>query len=322
MQHDHAMLRDYLVRDVQDPRLNVQSILARHFLIARLLPGRFAALMEHELRFALAMNWLLALAKMPQAAGRAGAVLGALVDGAAASEGVAIPGYVAETFSLVPAEAEGVRVPDYLGDALAWMAGNATDVPLPGHVLATFQVLWRSIFERARGGRVGVLEPACGSANDYRFLDAFGIARFLDYTGLDLAEKNVRNARAMFPGVRFEAGNVLEIPAPDGAFDYCLVSDLFEHLSPAAMEAAAAEVLRVTRQAACVCYFSMHEGPEHVIRPVGDYHVNLLSAPAAEALWRRGAAGVEVVPIDAMLRARFGCADTPNTNAYTFIITM
>ena len=32
MQHDAGMLRDYLVAGVEDPRLNVQSVLSRHFL--------------------------------------------------------------------------------------------------------------------------------------------------------------------------------------------------------------------------------------------------------------------------------------------------
>ena len=321
--HDPAMLRDYLVRDVQDPRLNVQSILSRHFLIEHLLPGRFAALEEHELRFALAMNWLLALTKAPGwVSTRAGAVLGALVDAAADAGGLPVPRYVAETFALLPAEADGAAVPDYLADALAWMAGNLTEAPLPPHVLATFQDIWRGILDRAQGRAVPVVEPACGSANDYRYLDAFGIARCLDYTGLDLSEKNIANARAMFPAVRFEVGNVLEMAAPDRAFDLCLVHDLFEHLSVEAMEAAVAEVCRVTRVGACVGFFSMHGGPQHVVRRVGEYHVNVLSAPATEAIFRRHASAVGVVPIDAMLRSRFGCADTPNNSAYTFIVTM
>ena len=33
MRYDRATLRDYLVQDVEDPRINVQSILTRHFLI-------------------------------------------------------------------------------------------------------------------------------------------------------------------------------------------------------------------------------------------------------------------------------------------------
>jgi SAM-dependent methyltransferase len=320
MKHDRGLLRDYLVQDVEDPRINVQSLLARHFLIGQLLPGRFAALAEHELRFALAMNWLLAITKSPGWVNpRASAVLGALVDGAADAEGMRIPRHVAETFTMLPAEADGLRVPDYLSDALAWMAGNLTDVPLPGPVLATFQVLWRSVFDRAQGPPIRVLEPACGSANDYRFLDAFGVARFLDYTGLDLGEKNIRNARAMFPGVRFEVGNVLEIPAADKAFDCFFVHDLFEHLSIGAMERAVAEVCRVA-SGGCVGFFSMHGGAAHVVRPAGDYYVNLLSAPATEAVFRRHGASVEAVCIDAMLRARYGGAETHNKNAYTFLI--
>ncbi len=40
-----------------------------------------------------------------------------------------------------------------------------------------------------------MLEAACGSANDYRFLHAFGFAPFLDYAGFDISPKNIDNAR-------------------------------------------------------------------------------------------------------------------------------
>ena len=48
MQHDAGMLRDYLVGGVEDPRLNVQSVLSRHFLTHTLTGERFGALMEQE----------------------------------------------------------------------------------------------------------------------------------------------------------------------------------------------------------------------------------------------------------------------------------
>jgi len=54
MQYDADTLRDYLVQDVEDPRINVQSILTRHFLIERLFGGRFRGLMDQELRFGCA----------------------------------------------------------------------------------------------------------------------------------------------------------------------------------------------------------------------------------------------------------------------------
>jgi hypothetical protein len=61
---------------------------------------------------------------------------------------------------------------------------------------------------------LSVLEPACGSANHYRFLVRCGIARFLDYAGFDLCAKNLENARALFPEVRFGVGNVFAITEP------------------------------------------------------------------------------------------------------------
>ena len=47
-----------LVQGVEDPRINVQSILTRHFLIEQLFGNRFAEVTEAELRFAVVMNWL------------------------------------------------------------------------------------------------------------------------------------------------------------------------------------------------------------------------------------------------------------------------
>jgi len=59
MRHDAAWLEDYLVASVEDPRLNLQSILTRHFLVTALTGDRFVALMEQEYRFAAGrMNWL------------------------------------------------------------------------------------------------------------------------------------------------------------------------------------------------------------------------------------------------------------------------
>ena len=68
MQHDAAMLRDYLVAGVEDPRINLQSVLSRHFLTYTLTGERFSGLMEQELRFAAAMNCLAVLVAKVRAA--------------------------------------------------------------------------------------------------------------------------------------------------------------------------------------------------------------------------------------------------------------
>lgn len=41
MQHKSGWLREYLVAGVEDPRINIQSILSRHFLLRALCGERF-----------------------------------------------------------------------------------------------------------------------------------------------------------------------------------------------------------------------------------------------------------------------------------------
>jgi len=314
VRHSRNTLRNYLVQDVQDPRINVQSILTRHFLIEHLFGGQFETLMEHELRFALVVNWLLRLLKKPVRPWQLQSVLDALLAREDNAEGLKIPSYISETFA-------ALSVPNYMCDLFCWSPIETTDAPIPEQALSTFGAIWRQVLADKKPGRIRVVEPACGSANDYRFLETFGVARLFDYTGFDLCEKNIANARQMFPDVRFKLGNALEIEAADGAFDYCFVHDLFEHLSIEALEAAVAEICRVTQKGICAGFFNMYDGDEHIIRAAGDYHWNMLSATKTKALFERHCTAVDVIHIDTFLRSRFGCADTHNKGAWMFIIT-
>jgi SAM-dependent methyltransferase len=313
--HDQEVLRSYLVQDVEDPRINIQSILTRHFLIERIFGERFAELMEQELRFGLIVNWLLRLLDAPVSVRCLHAVLDALLDGNDKAEGVKIPGYVSETFGRL-------AVPNYICDLLSWAPVESTDVPIPEYLMKTFQKIWQEELGVERAERICVVEPGCGSANDYRFIEAYGMGRFLDYTGFDLCEKNVLNAKQMFPNVQFEAGNILEIDEPADAFDYCFIQDVFEHLSVEAMEAAIAEVCRVTRQDVNAGFFNMYAGEEHVVKAVDEYHWNKLSMGRTKAIFERYASCVQVIEIDTFLRSQFDCSDTHNKGAYTFVVSM
>ena len=315
MRYGRGTLRDYLVRDVEDPRINVQSILTRHFLIHQLFGERFDCLMEQELRFGLVMNWLLGLLKKSVRAGQLHAVLDALLAGEDEAEGLEIRPYISETFA-------SLFLPNYMCDLFSWTPVETTEVPIPEYLMSTFQIIWREVLDGEQSQRISVLEPACGSANDYRFIDAFGIARLIDYMGFDLCEKNTRNARHMFPDVCFGIGNALEIKAEDEAFDYCFVHDLFEHLSIEAMEAAIAEICRVTRKDICVGFFNMHDGERHIVQAVDDYHWNKLSVTETKAIFERYASAVQVIHIDSFLASKFGCRDTHNKGAYTLIVNL
>ena len=289
--------------------------MTRHFLIERLFGKRFDYLAEHELRLGLVVNWLLRLLKKSVTAGQLQAVLDALLTGRSDAEGLQVPSYVSATFS-------DLMLPNYICDLLNWAPVETTEAPIPEYLVSTFQAIWSEVLRDEQTRSISILEPACGSANDYRFIETFGIARLLDYTGFDLCDKNIHNAKQICPRVRFEVGNVLEIGADDKAFDHCFVHDLFEHLSIEALEAAISELCRVTRRNICAAFFNMHEGERHIIRTVGDYHWNTLSAARTKAVFKSHASSVQVIHVDEFLTTQFGCSDTHNKSAYTFVIRL
>jgi len=311
--HDSAKLRDYLVADVEDPRLNVQSILSRHFILEQVTGDGFASLREQELRFALVMNWILGLRKAGIAPEDFQRILSGLRRGADQIEGMEIPGFITQAYKRHREAGPQWAIPDYFEIAFS---GNESDTV---QALRVFEDIWRKVLGEQSFGKLSFVEPACGSANDYRFFNAFGLSSFMDYTGFDLCEKNIANAKEMFPKARFVVGNILCPDFPDRAFDCALVHDLFEHLSVPAMELALNELCRMTRKAVCTGFFSMHEGQEHIVRREDDYHWNTLSAWKVSQLLGRAGFEVQLIHIDSFLKACFHCDQTHNKNAYTVI---
>jgi len=329
MRHDSDKLRHYLVAGVEDPRINAQSILSRHFLIQAACGGGLQELMDQEHRFGVVMNWLLNLLLATSEEEELDAVLYALRRRADNAEGIDIPRFVLQSFASLPGAACGLKIPNYIESFLensALVAGRLQGDPAS---LDTFQGLWNTALDRhlastesAAGSppHPTVIEPACGSANDYRFLEAYGLTRLLAYTGVDLCEKNVLNARELFPGAHFACGNAFSLPFPDKSFDLSFVHDLFEHLSLEGMEQAIAEVCRVSRAGICVGFFNLHEIAEHRVVPDEDYYWNDLSlVRTRESFAQLGFSG-QAMHVGTFLRDRTGCAETHNPNAYTFYL--
>lgn len=310
--HDKAVLSQYLVRDVEDPRINIQSILCRHFLIERLFGDRYTYLQNQEIRFGLVMNWLLRWVKGGAGIRQLQSVLIALLDGVDHCETIQIPRYVSETFV-------GLSQPNYFFSALNWYPEEGAG-GLPEYLVNTFETIWSEVLSGQHAEPMAVLEAACGSANDYRFFHSFGLSRFLKYRGIDLCEKNIANALRMFPDIRFEVGNVLEIAADHALVDVCIVQDLLEHLSIEAMETAISEMCRVTRNEIRAGFFNMKEQKEHTVCPAGEYHWNTLSVSRTVECFWRFASETEAISIDAYLRKKYHCGDTYNKGAYYFIV--
>ncbi|HOY57324.1 MAG TPA: class I SAM-dependent methyltransferase [Verrucomicrobiota bacterium] len=317
--HTAQMLETYLVADVEDPRINVQSLLTRHFLIFA-LSGRHFEMADAELRFAACLNWILRFAKEnPDVEAMAG-VRHALQCGADNAEGVELPHFLRETFRTLSMGAEAGGVSDYVSAALDGVAFDGRRPRLPASVLDTFMGLWRTALSSETSPPRRVLEPACGSANDYRFLEGCGLADRVDYTGFDLCEHNVRNARRLFPHAHFEVGNVFEIAAGDRSYDHSFVHDLFEHLSPEGIGAAVKELCRVTRRSLCLHFFNMDEIDAHVVRPVEEYHWSTLSLDRMMELFADEGFSGQGYHIGTYLRRRVGCEHTHNPHAYTLML--
>ena len=209
--------------------------------------------MQQELRFGAVMNWLRKLAGQTGEPEEFENVLYALRRGADNAEGIEIPAFIAQLFARLPAEVGELTVPNYVERFLSGTEFIDRRARPPEATLNLFQNLWNTTLSPGGFGAVpSVLEPACGSASDYRFIEAYGMARFIDYTGLDLCPRNIDIARTLFPSAQVRVGNVFEIDAPEKAYDFCIIHDLFEHLSIEGMQAAVGEVCRVTRHGLCV----------------------------------------------------------------------
>ncbi|MCX8156467.1 MAG: class I SAM-dependent methyltransferase [Verrucomicrobiae bacterium] len=314
--HDAADLRDYLVASVEDPRLNLSSILMRHFLLELLFGPRFAPLQEAEVRFSMAMNWMLQRFEHPMIDEDVESLRRGLQRPMAVVEGVTLPPFLHAVYTRLPEKIGSVEVPNYLDALLTPDLLAMTPVRLPERILNTFALLWRQELAGQTAPRLTVLEPACGSANDYRFFAPFGLAPFVDYAGFDLCAKNVDNARALCPEAHFAVGNVLEIPQENQSVEVLLAQDLFEHLSPAALEQALAEITRVTRRAMCLGFFQMHEEPEHLVRPVEEYYWNRLSLPRVRERLEGAGFAVQAIHLDSLLVRQFHGEPTHNPHAY------
>lgn len=166
---------------------------------------------------------------------------------------------------------------------------------------------------------LSVIEAACGSANDYRYFDRYGLAPLLSYTGFDLTRANIGNARLMFPGVDFRVGDVQDIQAEDDSYDWALAHDLLEHLSPSAFNRAIDELCRVTRRGVLISFFLMRDEPEHRIQPKRFYHVNELSKDRIQERFSRHCTDIRWVHIRRMLAERYGFDDYYNWRAWTII---
>ena len=304
-------LAGYLAVDEQDQRINTHSILTRALLADSLWPRTYTALINEELRFGLVMSWLLEQLK-------GGVDRFQLLDDLGRPEASpAIPTLVRETAAWL--QTPNCPLPDYVSDALMFVSPDQPRTTLFEPALNTFQGLWAAELDGAEAAPLRVLEPACGSANDYKAIRDCGLAAHIQYSGFDISWKNIRNARVQFPGVDFFEASVLNAGLPDQSFDYLFIHDMIGHLSGEGMERAVGEIMRMVRREAWIHCYNAADIPRHEIRPFERYHRNRISIPQMTASLEREGASVNVVVVSDLLKSKFGFAPAYTATSVSFL---
>lgn len=297
-------LNRYLIQEVEHPAYNPQSILIRAFLIDRLFPAEGDAIVEEELYFSACACFAL----LGQREGWFPALYRKLKQGC---DDDGLPAFLRgesrERFG--PA----FDLMELYSEIAICLSVGFDDFSSP------FEKTWRTFLGGRRSEGCEVLELGCGSANDYRFLEQFGVAEFLEYRGIDVSSSNVRNAASRFPKVTFTLDDVCDLDAKDKTVDVAFAFDLYEHLSPSSISTALSESLRITRDELWISLFNAEHIAHHEIRPEGDYHWNLLSIPELAAEIETEGFEAESISIAQELEGRFEGYRHYNTEAHILI---
>jgi SAM-dependent methyltransferase len=269
-------LHAYLVTGYQDPRINAQSILARHTLVRALFGADFDDLMREELVHAVELNQAIR----------------------------------------VRAEELGIDLVISGPDALA---NKARVCEVIADRAPIFGERWRAALAGRVAPPLSVLEFACGSANDYRAFADYGIARFLDYTGIDLNETNIANAKRWFPDINFRVDSILSLPEAEHSIDYVIGFDILEHLSLASKRTAMDAAVRICRRGMYFAFFRMDEIPDDIVTPVRNYHSNTLSAPRMRKYMDKRFSSTQLINIPELLKRDFGAEHSDNPRAFSLV---
>ena len=113
-------------------------------------------------------------------------------------------------------------------------------------------------FASENKGKGRIADLGCGTGQTCRFLHEAGAT---DLVGVDLSGEMIRMARRLNPGIDFEVGNMLELPADDGAFGAALAFYAIVHFTPDEVERAFREIYRVLKPSGQLL-LSFHAGTE------------------------------------------------------------
>jgi ubiquinone/menaquinone biosynthesis C-methylase UbiE len=100
-----------------------------------------------------------------------------------------------------------------------------------------------------KGHKLNVLNIGFGSANleEYFFHKNNIQHKEIKWYGIELSSESVRSAKARYRLGNFKTGNILDIKYKNNLFDYVIVLEVLEHVSPSDTFRALQEILRVLK---------------------------------------------------------------------------
>jgi len=144
------------------------------------------------------------------------------------------------------------------------------------NVLKVTGFLRRSRLKNLQIKKPSIVDIGCGSGNYYRVFLRSGINDLINYKGVDIAEKNIKNCSKLFPNGDFSVGNLLDLNLADSSFDIVMVNSVFEHLSPKLLKKAFSEAIRVGKDLIIFNFFNEMDIPKTIVRSKYRYHWNTL----------------------------------------------
>ncbi len=176
----------------------------------------------------------------------------------------------------------------------------------------------RALLERFAadvGGAGPVYDLGCGSGGH---TTAFLHARGVDVRGMDLSPEAVAEAARRHPQIRFQTGDMLALPLPEGAAAGIVAFYAIVHFGPEQLRTAMAEMGRVLRPGAPLLV-SFHVGDETVhvdelfgVRASVDFRFHPVDRVEA-ALREAGLGEVETI-----VRDPYPDVEHPTRRAYVF----
>jgi SAM-dependent methyltransferase len=114
-------------------------------------------------------------------------------------------------------------------------------------------------FSKEIAGRKPVWDFGCGPGHTTQYLSNLGI----EISGLDVSEKLVEQAGMLYPGIKYQAGNILDLEFKTGSIAGIVAFYAIVHFSQEQVEKAFREIYRVL-QPGGIFLFTYHIGEETI----------------------------------------------------------